>query len=72
MTEMEKNMKEEIGALRKAARDREQDLEALSSVLLGNQDLINVRASTPLNSSWIPTELKWDLLSGSASGSRGE
>lgn len=42
MTEMEKSMKKEISALRKAGRDREQDLDTLGSVLQGNQDLINV------------------------------
>lgn len=48
MTVMEKSMKKEISALRKAGRDREQDLDTVGSVLLGNQDLINVRASTRL------------------------
>lgn len=43
-TTMEKNTKKEISALRKAGRDREQDLETLNSVLQSNQDLINVRA----------------------------
>lgn len=46
MTAIEKNMKKEISALRKAGRDREQDLETLTSMLQCNQDLINVRACT--------------------------
>lgn len=46
MTAIEKNMEKEISALRKAGRDREQDLETLNSVLQCNQDLINVRACT--------------------------
>lgn len=80
MTVMEKSMKKEISALRKAGRDREQDLDTVGSVLQGNQDLINVRASTRLRavgffcharSSRIPTDLKWDVFPGPAGGSRG-
>lgn len=38
------NTEKEISALRKAGRDREQDLATLNSVLQCNQDLIDVRA----------------------------
>ncbi|XP_011603415.2 uncharacterized protein isoform X1 [Takifugu rubripes] len=41
MTATETNMEKEISSLRKAGRDREQDLETLNSVLQCNQDLIN-------------------------------
>lgn len=54
MTATEINMEKEISSLRKAGRDREQDLETLNSVLQCNQDLINVRTYThthsPVNS----------------------
>lgn len=46
MTALEISMEKEISALRKAGRDREQDLATLNSVLQCNQDLINVRAYT--------------------------
>lgn len=46
MTATEINMEKEISSLRKAGRDREQDLETLNSVLQCNQDLINVRTYT--------------------------
>lgn len=46
MTATEINMEKEISSLRKAGRDREQDLETLNSVLQCNQDLINVRMYT--------------------------
>ncbi|XP_026227471.1 paramyosin [Anabas testudineus] len=41
MTEKEKSMEREIEALRKAARDREKDLNTLNTVLQCNQDIIN-------------------------------
>ncbi|XP_037532663.1 cingulin [Nematolebias whitei] len=40
-TEKQKNLEEEVDALRKAGRDREKDLDTLSAVLQCNQDLIN-------------------------------
>lgn len=46
MTEKEKSMEEEIEALRKAARDREKDLNTLNTVLQCNQDVINVITCT--------------------------
>lgn len=50
MAVMEKNTEKEISSLRKAGRDREQDLETLNSVLQCNQDLINVRVQSSLPS----------------------
>ncbi|XP_047217918.1 intracellular protein transport protein USO1 isoform X1 [Girardinichthys multiradiatus] len=41
LTEQEKNLEKEIEALRKAGRDRERDLDTLSTVLQCNQDIIN-------------------------------
>ncbi|KAF3692262.1 hypothetical protein EXN66_Car007938 [Channa argus] len=41
LTEKEKGMEKEIEALRKAARDRERDLDTLNTVLQCNQDIIN-------------------------------
>ncbi|MEQ2224152.1 hypothetical protein ILYODFUR_004528 [Ilyodon furcidens] len=41
LTEQEKNLEKEIEALRKAGRDRERDLDILSTVLQCNQDIIN-------------------------------
>lgn len=46
MTEKEKSMEREIEALRKAARDREKDLNTLNTVLQCNQDIINVMTHT--------------------------
>ncbi|XP_068425876.1 ELKS/Rab6-interacting/CAST family member 1 [Clinocottus analis] len=40
-TEKEKSMEKEIEALRKAARDREGDLDTLNTVLQCNQDILN-------------------------------
>ncbi|XP_070691328.1 myosin-9 [Pempheris klunzingeri] len=41
VTEKERNMENEIDALRKAGRDRERDLNTLNTVLQCNQDIIN-------------------------------
>ncbi|MEQ2162245.1 hypothetical protein GOODEAATRI_017831, partial [Goodea atripinnis] len=41
LTEQEKNLEKEIEVLRKAGRDRERDLDTLSTVLQCNQDIIN-------------------------------
>ncbi|MED6264057.1 hypothetical protein CHARACLAT_010698 [Characodon lateralis] len=41
LTEQEKSLEKEIEALRKAGRDRERDLDTLSTVLQCNQDIIN-------------------------------
>ncbi|KAK5612316.1 hypothetical protein CRENBAI_016304 [Crenichthys baileyi] len=41
LTEREKNLEKEIEGLRKAGRDRERDLDTLSTVLQCNQDIIN-------------------------------
>lgn len=49
---IEMNMETQINALRKAGRDREQDLETLNNVLRCNQDLINVRARTLTHLYW--------------------
>lgn len=87
MTATEINLEKEISSLRKAGRDREQDLETLNSVLQCNQDLINVRTFTdtysPVNGCALcSTRLhikvaSWHtsnliFFSGSAIGSRGE
>ncbi|XP_054637741.1 uncharacterized protein si:ch73-95l15.5 isoform X2 [Dunckerocampus dactyliophorus] len=39
--EKEKRLEEEVSSLRKAAGDRERDLDTLNTVLQGNQDVIN-------------------------------
>lgn len=44
--EKEKSMEKEVETLRKAARDRERDLDTLNMVLQCNQDIINVRTHT--------------------------
>lgn len=46
MSEKEKSMEEGIEALKKAARDREKDLNTLNTVLQCNQDIINVITHT--------------------------
>lgn len=46
MREKEKSMEKEIETLKKAARDRERDLDTLNMVLQCNQDIINVRTHT--------------------------
>lgn len=50
MTEKEKRMEKEIETLKKAARDRERDLDTLNMVLQCNQDIINVRTHTHTHS----------------------
>nr|XP_057909933.1 uncharacterized protein si:ch73-95l15.5 isoform X2 [Doryrhamphus excisus] len=41
LAEKEKHLEEEVSSLRKAAGDREMDLDTLNTVLQGNQDVIN-------------------------------
>ncbi|XP_061918710.1 uncharacterized protein si:ch73-95l15.5 [Entelurus aequoreus] len=41
LAEQEKHLEEDVSSLRKAAGDRERDLDTLNMVLQGNQDIIN-------------------------------
>lgn len=55
MTVDRKGMEKEIEALRKAARDRERDLDTLNTVLQCNQDIISVRTHTLGDQGWSKT-----------------